>query len=134
MKYIPWVILLLVIAGVTGLVIRHRMNVQAETQAQLKREIDYQSALRSFSQILKPGMKRREVEDYLHLKKIEFVQVSLDDLTKIGEEVPPWFCGTSNVYARFRFTSVRRIEPQLRADDADTLDEIVIYHWADRCL
>jgi hypothetical protein len=29
---------------------------------------------------------------------------SWDDLTKIGEENAPWFCGENNVYLAFQFT------------------------------
>ncbi len=42
-------------------------------------------------QIIKPGMKRKEVEEYLRSNKIEFVQLLLDDLTQIGEGEPSCF-------------------------------------------
>ena len=127
-------ILILVVAPLIFFGVRYEMKVRAETQAQVKRETTYQAALRSYSQILKPGMKRKEVEDYLRLNKIEFLQMSPYDLTKIGEEKPPWFCGTSDVYVQFRFTNVRKGEPQLDAHDEDTLVEIAVYHRMDRCL
>jgi len=128
-------ILILVVAPLIFFGVRYEMKVRAETQAQAKRETTYQAALRSYNQILKPGMKRKEVEDYLRVNKTEFLQMSLDDdLTKIGEEEPPWYCGTSSVYVKFHFTRLRQREPRLGADDEDTLDEIDIYHWLDRCL
>ena len=127
-------ILILVVAPLIFFGVRYEMKVRAETQAQAKRETTYQAALRSYNQILKPGVKRKEVEDYLRVNKTEFLQMSLDDLTKIGEEEPPWYCGTSSVYVKFHFTSLRQSEPRLGADDEDTLDEIEIYHWLDRCL
>ena len=128
-------ILILVVAPLIFFGVRYEMKVRAETQAQAKRETSYQEALRSYKQILKPGMKRNEVEDYLRVNKTEFLQMSLDDdLTKIGEEEPPWYCGTSGVYVKFHFTSLRQREPRLGADDEDTLNEIEIYHWLDRCL
>ncbi len=128
------VILILAVAALIFFGVRYEMKVRAETQAQLKRETTYQAALRSYHQILKPGMKRKGVEDYLRVNKTEFLRMSLDDLTKIGEEEPPWYCGTSGVYVKFHFTSLRQREPRLGADDEDTLDEIEIYHWLDRCL
>jgi hypothetical protein len=129
-----FLILIVVLAPLIFFGIRRNLRVRAETQAQTKRETTYQSALRSYSQILKPGMKRKEVEDYLRLNKIEFQQMSAYDLTKIGEEKPPWYCGTSDVYVKFRFTNVRKGERQFDADDKDTLDEIEVYHQLDRCL
>jgi hypothetical protein len=127
-------ILILVVAPLIFFGVRYEMKVRAEAQAQVKRETTYQTALRSYTQILKPGTKRKEVEDYLRANKTEFLRISLDDLTKIGEEEPPWYCGTSSVHVKFRFTSVGQREPGLGADDEDTLDEIAIYHWLDRCL
>jgi hypothetical protein len=50
------------------------------------------AAVRSYSQILKPGMKRKAVEDYLRFNETEFLRLSLDDITKIGEDEPMRFC------------------------------------------
>jgi hypothetical protein len=110
------------------------MKVRAETQAHAKREMAYQSTLRSYNKVLKPSMKRKEVEDYLRLNKIEFLQMSPHDLTKIGEEKPPWYCGTSDVYVKFRFTNVGKSESQFEANDEDTLDGIEVYRKLDRWL
>ena len=65
-------ILILVVAPLIFFGVRYEMKVRAETQAQAKRETAYQAALRSYNQILKPGMKRKEVEDYLRVNKTEF--------------------------------------------------------------
>ncbi len=64
-------ILILVVAPLIFFGVRYEMKVRAETQAQAKRETSYQEALRSYKQILKPGMKRNEVEDYLRVNKTE---------------------------------------------------------------
>jgi hypothetical protein len=127
-------ILILVVAPLIFFGVRYELKVRAETQAEAKRESTYQATLRTYSQIIKPGMKRKEVEEYLHSNKIEFVQLSLDDLTKIGEDAPTWFCGSSRVYVKFQFISVKPSEPRLKANDGDTLDELKIFHWADNCL
>jgi hypothetical protein len=127
-------ILILIVAPLIFLGVRYEMKVRAETQAQVKRETTYQSALRSYTQILKPGMKRKEVEDYLRLNKIDFFQLSLDDLIKIGEDAPTWYCGPPGVYVKFQFIGVKPHDPRLEANDRDTLDEIKIFHWADKCL
>ena len=131
------IVLLILILVVTPLIffaVRYEVKVRAETQARAKRETAYQSILHSYNQVLKPGMKRKEVEEYLRLNKIEFLQMSPYDLTKIGEEEPPWHCGTSDVYVKFRFTNVRNGESQFDADDEDILDEIEVYRKLDRCL
>jgi hypothetical protein len=113
--------------------IRHNMRVRAETRAQAKREITYQAAVRSYSQTLKPGMKRKAVEDYLRFNKTEFLRLSLDDITRIGEEEPTRFCGPIEVYVKFQFAGVSQREPRVDANDEDTLDEIKIFHWASNC-
>lgn len=127
-------VLVLIVAPIVFLSVRYEMKSRAETQAQAKREITYQATLRSYSQIFKPGMKRKEVENYLRVNKVEFFQLSLDDLTKIGQDAPTWYCGPPGVYVKFQFIGVRPSDPRLEANDEDTLDEIKIYHWADKCL
>jgi hypothetical protein len=128
-------ILFLVVAPLIFFGVRYEMKVRAETQAQAKRETTYQAALRSYSQMLKPGMKRKVVEDYLRFNKTEFLRLSLDDdITKIGEDEPAWSCGRTGVYVRFQFTGVSQRAPRLDVNDEDTLDEIKIFRWANDCL
>ena len=131
------IVLLIVILVVAPLIffgVRYELKVRAETQAQAKREMAYQSTLRSYNQVLKPGMKRKTVEDYLRFNKTEFLRLSLDDLTKIGEDEPTWVCGRTGVYVKFQFTGVGQREPRFDANDEDTLDEIKIFHWGNTCL
>jgi hypothetical protein len=128
-------ILILVAAPLIFFGFRYEMKVRADSQAQAKRETTYQAALRSYSQTLKSGMKRKAVEDYLRLNKIEFLRLSLDDdITKIGEDEPRLSCGPIGVYVRFQFTGVSQRGPRLAVNDEDTLDEIKIFHWANNCL
>jgi len=127
-------ILILVVAPLIFFGVRYELKVRAETQAQAKREAAYQSNLRSYNQVLKPGMKRKTVEDYLRFNKTEFLRLSLDDLTKIGEDEPTWVCGRTGVYVKFQFTGVGQREPRFDANDEDTLDEIKIFHWGNTCL
>jgi hypothetical protein len=131
---IVFLILILILAPFIFFGVRYEIKLRVESQAQAKRETAYQAALRSYRQILKRGMKRKEVEDYLRENKNEFFQLSLDDLTKIGEDAPTWFCGTTGVYVKFHFVGVRPLELRLEANDDDTLDEIEIFHWADKCV
>ena len=110
-------------------------------RAQEKREITYQLALRSYSEVLKPGMTRREVEDYLRAKNIEFSQMgwvedertAYADLTKIGKEHAPWYCEHHNVYVAFQFAAVEAHKPA-EARDSDALKKITIFHWLEGCM
>src|SRR5882762_4215796 len=99
-------VLVVVVAGLFLLGIRYELK----KQAQKGREATYQSELRSYSQALKPVTKRKEVEDYLRSKNLDFSPMccvepsdsakrhTWDDLVKIGEEEHPWFCSEHFVY------------------------------------
>src|ERR1700680_1500126 len=98
MKRMLLLIFLLVGVGLLVLGIRHGLKLQAKR----KREAAYQSVLLSYTQVLKPGVTRKEVEDYLRARNVGFSQMccvgmrvhpkhSLDDITKIGQEDAPWF-------------------------------------------
>ncbi|HYB60578.1 MAG TPA: hypothetical protein VEH50_03775 [Methylomirabilota bacterium] len=93
-------------------------------------------------------MTRKEVEDYLKARNVNFeqmccvdfahasVQIPLDDLTKIGEEDHPWYCSENDVYVAFQFTSHpgREAEAGFKAANSDTLKAVSIYHWLQGCL
>jgi hypothetical protein len=109
-------------------------------RAQEKREATYQSSLRSYSEILKPGMTRKEVEDYFHSKNTKFGQLccidersAYADVVKIGKEGHPWYCEEHNVYVAFQFAA---LEPHDRvvASDSDTLKKITVFHQLWGCL
>lgn len=116
-----------------------------EKRAQKQREAGYQSALRSYSEVLKPGMTRKDVEGYFRSKNIEFRQMCCvdrnsfskgvyDDLVKIGQEGAPWFCREKNVYIAFQFTGHERHDMTLQVDTSDTLKDITIFRWLEVCL
>jgi len=143
MKRRPLLMLLLsvVALSVVGIGMQHRLN----KQAQEKREVAYQSALGSYAQVLKPGMTRKAVEDYLRGKNVKFRQMccvdpkdfskgSWDDLTKIGEEDVPWVCRENNVNVAFQFTDHEEHEVRWQAHDLDTLKALTIYHQLEGCL
>lgn len=143
MKRTAAVLVILVIAGLLAWGVRRRW----ESVARSKREAAYQSDVRSVSQVLKPGMTRREVEDYLHAKKVTYMQEccvlrtdsdsrhSMDDLAKIGEESAPWFCSRHSVYLAFEFADYKRqAGTGFQDNDLDTLKAITIYHQMEGCL
>jgi len=118
-----------------------------KAQAQRKREAAYEATLRSYDQMLKPGRTRKEVEDYLRARNasIEHMccvdvdrlsdRASWDDLVKIGQEKPPWFCSENYVYIAFQF--IDHNPPtglSQTADDLDTLKSVTIYRQLGGCL
>lgn len=114
-------------------------DVRGQSKQQ-KREAAYQTKLQSYSDALKPGMTRKNVEDYLRAKGVEFGQSCcidkgsvFSDLVKIGKEKRPWYCEEHNVYIAFQFVSV---EPQkgFDAHDSGALKGITIFHKLDGCL
>jgi hypothetical protein len=142
MKRVLLLISLLVAVGLLALGIRHGLKVQQKR----KREAAYQSALLSYMQVLKPGMTRKEVEDYLRARNVDFARNccvvgiqphpkhSLDDITKVGEESAPWFCSEHYVFVAFQFEDYGEYKSILGADDKDILKSVTIYHQFGGCL
>jgi hypothetical protein len=134
-------ILALVVVGLVAFCGPHLL----EKRAQQKREIAYELALRSYSEHFRPGMTRKEVEDYLRGRNIGFQQMCCvddklsskgvwDDITKIGKESAPWSCSENNVYVAFQFIGPARSGVGWGADPSDTLKSVSIYHWLEGCL
>jgi len=120
------------------------IRYESKKKAQKKREVGYESSLRSYTQELKLGMTRKEVEGYFRAKNTKFMRMccvdfggsraSLDDLTRIGQEDAPWFCSESNVYIAFQFSEYARHDGMPSANDLDTLKTVSIYRWLEGCL
>ena len=132
---------ILAVVAVSALTVRHVL----EKRAQQTREVAYQSALLSYSEALRPGMTRKQVEDYLRAKNVSFrlmccVDVKesskgvYDELTKIGQEDPPWVCSEKNVYVAFQFTRPERNAAGWDANDSDSLKDVTLYRWLEGCL
>ena len=119
-----------------------------DERAQRRREIEYEKVLRSYSVVLKTGITRKQVEDYLSAKKVSFRQTccvsvkefskgvydnTYDDLVKIAQEEAPWFCSENNVYVAFQFlgsykNSISGAEP------SDILKDVSVYHRLEGCM
>jgi hypothetical protein len=109
-------------------------------------EIHYGATLRTYQQVLTPGMTRKQVEDYLHAENVPYTQLccvesvhkhSFDDITKIGHERKPWYCSENNVYVAFVFSDQHHHPNKHEfgdADEMDTLKEVSIFHWLEGCL
>ncbi|HTX15467.1 MAG TPA: hypothetical protein VMD77_09235 [Candidatus Baltobacteraceae bacterium] len=124
-------------------IVRHRLA----RREQKKRQAVYELTLRSYQEALKPGMTRKEVEDYLRAKNANIRQMccinpledatrsSWDDLVKIGREDVPWFCSENNVYVAFQFADhEHRHDYEIRDSDLDTLRAVTIYRQLEGCL
>jgi hypothetical protein len=99
------------------------------------------AALQLYSEVLKPGMSRKEVEDYLNAKGIAHVAMccveerSADaDLVKIGTEKHPWYFSEHNVDIAFQFVGDRHDGQRSYHRDSDNLKVITIHHWLEGCL
>ena len=116
----------------------------SQARAQRKREDSYRATLRSYSEVLGPGMSRETVESYLREKNAEFRQMCCvdtklskgiyDDLVRVGQERAPWFCSENNVYIAFQFAGSRPRHTGWDARPTDTLTAITVFHWLEGCL
>jgi len=100
------------------------------------------AAALSYRQVLKPGMTRKDVEDYFRANKIQFSQgccvtganaQSLDDLIEIGTQHFPVPCGDTTYYVAFIFNDQTQHRPEsiLKTHDLDTLRSITTFQWVD---
>jgi hypothetical protein len=66
-------------------------------------------------------------------ERADFAKGAYDDLVRIGQEDPPWFCNENNVYVAFQFAAH---EPHAvaQADPSDLLKTVTIFHWLEGCL
>ena len=140
--------LYLAIALIAAVAVGWRIHQVSEEKAHSSREIEYQKTLYSYSEALKTGMSRKEVEDYLSTNKIRFRQMccvarkeftrgvyddTYDDLVKIAEEDVPSACSENNVYIAFRFLGPNKNSVPAAAP-SDTLKDITVYHWLEGCM
>ena len=117
------------------------VHLNLAKHAEQKRQVDYRRTTREYSDALKQGMNRADVENYIRSKNQKFqqmccVDVQRDawaDLIKIGEEAAPWYCSKNNVYVAFEFDAV---EPRstTKALDNDTLLSVILYQRLEGCL
>jgi hypothetical protein len=139
MKYWPLFALAVVIA-----IVLIGIHSRREKRLQQKRDAVYQVALRSYSEVFKPGMSRSEVEDLLHARNKAFRQMCCvdikkpmgvwDDLIKIAQEHPPWFCNEKNIYIAFQFAGTRPHASPPSAEPSDRLTAVTVYPHLEGCL
>jgi hypothetical protein len=120
-----WVISIAAIAAI--LVLVHIVGID-------RRNAQYRRALKAYSEVLRPGMKRSEVENYFIMSKyVSFdrsccvgpKQGAFDDLVEIGHEKAGWVCQEQFVYVAFEFSAV---EPNKKwVADSDRLVGTSLY-------
>jgi len=136
----PWLlptVALVITITVSALVLSH-----TRAEAKRERELGYRAALRAYSNDLKPGLTRREVEDYLRTRNARFTNICCvgkenyyADLFKIGEERAPWYCSEGYVYVAFEFSAVEKHDlASFFAKDSDVLKQVEIYQPGTGCL
>ncbi len=141
-----WYLYLAIVIAV--LVIAFGVRHVLQERARQRREVEYQGTLRSYSEVLRTGMSRKQVEEYLSAKKLPVRQLccvsvkefsrgvydnTYDDLVKIGQEDVPWFCSENNVYIALQFFGSQK-DSLPRAEASDRLKDVTIYHKLDGCL
>ena len=108
------------------------------TWGRMKREAGYRSTLHSYSAVLKLGMSRQQVEDYLQSNGVSFGQVccveehsAMSDVVKAGEEkaFSP-LCSSEQVLITFEFAA-REPHDALKLYPSDELKKIVLWRPMD---
>lgn len=126
MKARHWVVLIAAIAAIFLL---------AHIGGIAYRDTQYRRVLKSYSDVLKPGMKRSEVENYFIMSKyVSFNREccvgpkrgTFDDLVEIAHEKPGWVCQEQVVYVAFEFAAVDR-KREWVADPGDRLVRTSLY-------
>jgi hypothetical protein len=111
-------------------------------RAPRERQTQYAAIVRDYSEVLKPGKSRREVEAYLQLGHHPIRQMcclgvhrsAYADIVKIGQEQPPWYCNNYNMYVGFEFDSTDAQGSVLEARDSDKLQDVILFPWLEECL
>ena len=87
----------------------------------------YQQTVKEFSDALKQGTARSEVESYLRSRDRKFERSSrlsnsasgAADLVKIGAEKPPWYCNRVDIFVALKFSWTDKLQ------DVDLYSELV---------
>jgi hypothetical protein len=142
---------LLKIIAATGVMFFGLWLVQhvRERHKAAEREAYYQTILAKYTSELKPGMSREQVEQRIQSDGKWFgqmccvanirgqytssVEAGWDDLVKIGEESPPWFCSENNVYIAFEFNPKSPGELS-KTNASDILKRVSVFQRLEVCL
>ena len=121
---------------------RHGFLARRVQHLQAERRAAYEAALLRFSRALEPGTSREHVENYLKRRNstfsrlccVEQQSLAYDDITKIGEEKPPWYCRTYGIYVAFQFVDDPPRIGQTTALPSDKLRKTTLFPRLEGCL
>lgn len=107
MKVKPHYLVALIIAAISAmLLLVHIVGIAW-------RDAQYHAILKTYSHVLKPGLKRSEVETYFVMSKyVSFSRGASQDIVEIASEKAGWVCQEQLVYLRFEFDGVEPNEPK----------------------
>jgi hypothetical protein len=89
-----------------------------------RRNAQYHAILKTYSDALKPGMKRSDVENYFIMSRyVSFNRGPSEDIVEIAHERAGWICQEQLVYLRFEFAAVEP-EKKLVAESGNSLVRI----------
>ena len=133
-----------VLAGIVVLSIVACIGVKGlfDTKAAKERQTRYKAELKNYSDALRPGTSRLEVEAYLQQHHRPYQQMccvaihrsAYADLVKVGQERPPWYCNQNNIYVAFEFDATEPHGLTADARDSDKLLGTKLFPWLEQCL
>jgi hypothetical protein len=131
------VIIALIIVVASILVVRSIQKAKRHEEHQAQ----YQAVLAKYSQALKSGVTRKQVEDYLRVQNVKFGQQCCNDehhvfatVVRVGQEDPPLGCSSLGVVF-FEFTAVEPERYPIRPpSDGDILIELHLGTQGETCL
>ena len=76
------------------------------------RSAQYHAVLKSYSDVLKPGMKRSDVENYFIMSKyVSFNRGGSEDTVEVARERAGWICQEQLIYLTFEFSATEPHQP-----------------------
>ena len=100
-----------------------------------------EAALRAYSQALKPGMTRGQVQDYLHSRGVNFFERccfeprgAFSVLVKVGQEDAPWYCSEWPDYVAFEFNATESSNSLAKPARSDVLKVVHLTSNGEGCL
>jgi hypothetical protein len=105
-----------------------------------KREAGYQTALQAYSEFVKIGATRREVEEALRSKNTPYIRLccveqgtTFADLIEIAKEKHPWYCSAHMVYIAIQYVAIDSNVPNT-VRETDVVQKVTIWHHLEGCL
>jgi len=107
MKVKPHHVVALIITAIAAIAILGHLIEIAWRSAQ------YHAVLKSYSDVLKPGAKRSDVENYFTMSKyVSFNRAASEDIVEVARERAGWICQEQLVYLAFELDATEPNEPE----------------------